>query len=274
MIAYTITKNSLSLFLNGESITLPRSSTQAKMILEELKKEKPDEEAITAFTTLNRGLGQYSIEELHIKDDTVYRFGIALPNIMSKRVIDCYQTGVPYKFLVNMFDRLNLNPSQRAVQESYQFLEHGNMPITPEGFFLGYKAVNENYLDYFSRSFDNHPGKSHIMPRNAVCDNADMGCDKGFHVGSLEYARGFGYDGGHIIIVMVDPADIVSIPKDCNFKKLRTCAYTVICECKGPLVGGGVAEGSDPYSSAFEQKEDKVEDETDKIKIEFFSFVR
>lgn len=60
------------------------------------------------------------------------------------------------------------------------------------------------------------------------------------HVGSLEYVRGFacgyGEEGGdRIIIVKTNPADVVSVPHDCEYQKVRTAKYTVVSEYTGPL---------------------------------------
>jgi uncharacterized protein YhaN len=35
---------------------------------------------------------------------------------------------------------------------------------------------------------------------------------------------------GHLLVVEIDPADVVSIPTDCHFQKLRTCKYKVTQE--------------------------------------------
>ena len=65
------------------------------------------------------------------------------------------------------------------------------------------------------------------MPRNRVCDNASIGCSDGFHAGSLDYARQYG-NGGHLMVVEIDPSDVVSVPNDCDCQKLRTCKYKVV----------------------------------------------
>jgi hypothetical protein len=60
------------------------------------------------------------------------------------------------------------------------------------------------------------------------------------HVGSLEYVRGFacgyGEEGGdRIVIVKTNPADVVSVPHDCEYQKVRTAKYLVVSEYTGPL---------------------------------------
>jgi hypothetical protein len=73
------------------------------------------------------------------------------------------------------------------------------------------------------------------MPRNKVDDNKEVGCSYGFHAGTLEYARGFRPCNGKLVVVEINPADVVSIPTDCECQKLRTCKYKVHSEYEVPL---------------------------------------
>jgi hypothetical protein len=65
------------------------------------------------------------------------------------------------------------------------------------------------------------------MPRNMVNDNPNKTCSVGLHFASLEYIRGF-HGGNPIVLVEIDPADVVSIPVDYNNQKGRCCKYKVI----------------------------------------------
>jgi hypothetical protein len=50
-------------------------------------------------------------------------------------------------------------------------------------------------------------------PRNKVDDDKEVGCSYGFHAGTVEYAKDFlGGSGRHLMIVEINPADVVSIP--------------------------------------------------------------
>ena len=66
------------------------------------------------------------------------------------------------------------------------------------------------------------------MRRNGVCDDANLGCSSGFHAGSYEYAKGYASNGGNLMIVEINPADVVSVPYDCSCQKLRTSKYKVV----------------------------------------------
>jgi hypothetical protein len=87
------------------------------------------------------------------------------------------------------------------------------------------------------------------MPRNKVDDDKNVGCSYGFHAGTVEYAKDFMGREGHLMIVEINPADVVSIPTDCQFQKLRTCKYKVVGEYEIDL--------TDPlYASRFETDQD------------------
>ena len=101
------------------------------------------------------------------------------------------------------------------------------MPLTPDGNFLAYKGVRSDFSDWHSGQCPNKVGDVNEMPRRNVCDNANIGCSDGFHAGSLDYARQYG-NGGHLMVVEIDPSDVVSVPLDCDCQKLRTCKYKVV----------------------------------------------
>jgi hypothetical protein len=138
------------------------------------------------------------------------------------------QEGFPIEPMVNFMENLYANPSKRAIDELYGFLEKSNLPITPDGHFLAYKKVRQNYFDVHSGTMDNSVGKIVEMARNEVDDDKDRTCSAGLHFCSLGYLGHFG--GEKIMIVKINPADVVSIPSDYNDTKGRACRYEVIGE--------------------------------------------
>jgi hypothetical protein len=76
------------------------------------------------------------------------------------------------------------------------------------------------------------------VPRSQVDGNRENGCGKGLHVGAIDYAKSYGginldedgdNDGGNqLMICKVNPRDVVSVPTDHKFQKLRTCRYEVV----------------------------------------------
>ena len=190
-----------------------------------------------------------SYEGIEVKDGNLYVFGDPVHSTLATRVLSFLEAGLDCVHLFKFILKLNLNPSKRAVDELYTFLEHRALPITDNGNFLAYKAVREDYSDKYSGKFINTIDAVLEMPRNKVDDDKNVGCSYGFHAGTVEYAKDFMGREGHLMIVEINPADVVSIPTDCQFQKLRTCKYKVVGEYEIDL--------TDPlYASRFETDQD------------------
>jgi len=133
------------------------------------------------------------------------------------------------KFVENLYK----NPEKRAREELTEFLEKAEtanyqVPLTDDGCFLAYKAVNDNYTDVHTRTVDNSVGQTPMMPRKAVDPNRNNECSRGFHFCSLGYLGSF--SGQKIMAVKVNPKDVVAIPRDYDFSKGRTWKYEVVYE--------------------------------------------
>lgn len=198
---------------------------------------------------------RFSHGKITVSDNEVLYNGKPIHGFVVSRILEFAKNNLPYQPLVKFLERVRLNPSARSVEELYRFLEHRKMPITPNGTFLAYKSVRADYTDHHTGTIRNKVGDSPTrLERNQVDDDANRGCSYGYHVGSLEFAQSFGGGERHLMIVEVDPADVVSVPYDCNCQKLRCTWYTVIDEFKHVL--------DDNYSTQYHDDSD-YEDEDD-----------
>ena len=223
---FLIQGNNIVVVIGNKSHTVSKTHLTYQKVLEAIKAQDWDlvKDIIEPKkVVLNYGKGNVSVhgEELFWK-------GKPLHNAMSSRMIQMLQDGFPIEPMVNFMENLYNNPSKRAVDELYGFLEKSQLPITPDGHFLAYKKVRENYFDVHSGTMDNSVGKIVEMARNEVDDNKDRTCSAGLHFCSLGYLSHFG--GEKIMIVKINPADVVSIPSDYNDTKGRACRYEVIGE--------------------------------------------
>ena len=225
MLPYILTDNSLTIVVDGKALTMessnPSFSEAKKLLSEEKYNELPD-----LFDT-PKAVERFAEGNIKVSDGEVSYKGEVIHNHVVGRILDFMRQGLPYKPLTRFVEKLMENPSRRAVNELYAFLEHKNMPLTPDGNFLAYKGVRDDFTDWHSGRFANKVGDVNEMQRNGVCDNANIGCSDGFHAGSLDYARHYG-NGGHLMVVEIDPRDVVSVPLDCDQQKLRTCKYKVV----------------------------------------------
>ena len=226
MIPYVLTDHSLTVVLDGHPHTMSVDAPnfpQAKLALIDQRWDD-----LPNLFDMARAIEDYVDGNISVRNNTVYYRDEEIHNHVVDRLLDFMQQRLPYEPIVKFIDKLMDNPSRRSVEQLYSFLEHKNMPLTPDGNFLAYKGVKDDFSDHYSGKFDNSVGQTLEMQRNAVCDDANMGCSYGFHAGSHSYAKGYASCGGHLMIVEINPSDVVSVPHDCDCQKLRTAKYKVV----------------------------------------------
>ena len=228
MIPYILTEKSLTVVIEGKAHTMNNDHPSFERAKEALSDEEWDR--LENLFDVSKAVEDYLDDdaEIEVKDGAVFYQGEVIHNLVVDKILDFMRKNLPYQPLVKFLGKMMDNPSRRAIDELYSFLEHKAMPITPDGNFLAYKGVTEDFKDFHTRSFSNKVGDVLEMRRNGVCDDANMGCSSGFHAGSYEYAKGYANGGGNLMIVEIDPADVVSVPYDCNCQKLRTSKYKVV----------------------------------------------
>jgi len=246
-IAFIATSKSITAVIQGQTYTVMSDNTAFNEVKEGLKKRLSEEEMIGLFNA-GKAVTKFTRGRVTLDEGHLYLDGEVLPHVLFERIVGFMKEGLPHEPLINFLNRLAANPSRRAIRELYTWLEHKKLPITDDGFILGYKSVRSDWTDHHTGTVNNHIGQRPVMPRNHVDDNKEVGCSDGYHVGSLEYAESFGGSDKHLLIVKVDPADVVSIPTDRNCQKMRTCRYEVVQEYVAPLpdvyAGRGVATTS------------------------------
>ena len=190
-----------------------------------------DEELVRSLLDENQVVNNVTNGRVTVHGDTVSLDGNKLHSTEAQKLIDLLSEGATdvdrwFRFI----ERLHANPSYNCRQQAYNFIAHSGMPMTKDGKLIGYKGVRDDYKDRYSGKFSNHVGAVLEMQRSGVDDNPDHGCSSGFHVGSHDYADNWAGQDGKLMVVEYDPADIVSVPNECDYGKLRVCKYTVIAE--------------------------------------------
>lgn len=225
----------LVVFIDGKQYTINSSDNQFTSAVSAFKAEEWD----NLFNILNPTQKIKSLyakyEQIEVKDGNVFVYDEPVNSLIAERILQFLENDIDCIPVFKFYTKLQNNPSKRAVDELYTFLEHKNLPITENGNFLAYKAVREDYTDVHTGKFSNTVGNVLEMPRNKVDDNKENGCSYGFHAGTLEYASGFKPYNGKMLIVEIDPSDVVSIPTDSECQKLRTCRYKVVGEYEDTL---------------------------------------
>ena len=226
----------LTVILKNKAHQVLPEHTNYKMILEALPTANEDE--LLDLVDLEKAVANFSDGLVEVKNGKVLFEGEEVHGSISQRILEFMKKGLPFQPLVNFLNNLMNNPSMQSQKELYDFLEHEHLPITEDGHFLAYKAVREDYMDKYKGVFDNHVGNVCEMRRAKVDDNRKMGCSNGLHAGALNYVASYGSveSNDRIVIVKINPEDVVSVPSDCNCEKLRTCRYEVVGEYQGELL--------------------------------------
>jgi hypothetical protein len=190
--------------------------------------------------------------------------GDEVHNALAKQVLRFMDEGLDDRAysLVRFFENVQQNPNEHSREQLFEWLDRHMFTITDDGCFVGYKGVNKVLNDDGTISYKsissgpaivdgvpvnghvpNNPGTIVEMARSAVAHDPSVGCSTGLHVGTFEYARDF--SRGAVLEVYVHPADVVSVPTDCNHQKLRTCRYEVVDIIDTPYTSAFVRDTDD-----------------------------
>ncbi len=165
--------------------------------------------------------------KMELRGNALYFGTEVIRGVLGQRIIEMMRMGFNVKPLELFIENLLQNPSKRAVDELYGFLEASQLPITDDGHFLAYKSVRSDFTDHHSGKMNNSVGTIVSMERNKVDEDKDRTCSYGLHFAAHEYAESFGRSG-KMVILKINPRDVVAIPSDYKNQKGRCCAYEVI----------------------------------------------
>jgi len=226
----------LTVILKNKAHQVIPDHTNYKLIMDALSSNATEDELLE-LVDIEKAVASFSDGQVAIVNGKVMFEGEEVHGSISKRIIEFMSKGLPFQPLVKFLENLMDNPSMQSQQELYDFLEHENLPITEDGCFLAYKAVKSDFKDKWRGTFDNSVGQVCEMRRAKVDDNRSQGCSAGLHAGALNYVANYGNvdAGDNIVIVKINPEDVVSVPSDCNCEKLRTCKYEVVGLYQGEL---------------------------------------
>jgi hypothetical protein len=223
---FLIQGNNVVVVIDNKPHTISKTHITYQRVVDAIK--AGDWEAVKDVVEPKKVVLEYGKGNVAVQGEKLFWKGAEMHNALSSRMIQMLQDGFPIEPMVQFMENLMQNPSKRAVTELYGFLEKNSLPITPDGHFLAYKRVRFDYKDCHTGTMDNSVGKVVEMERNNVDDDKDRTCSTGLHFCSQSYLSHFG--GERIVIVKINPRDVVSIPSDYNDSKGRACQYEVVDE--------------------------------------------
>ena len=223
---YILTDTSFTGVYLNKTITCSSASKYWAALVQAVKAQEWDD--VIDLCDLATQINHITQGKITIKEGVLYYGDRQLHNSLVDRILRMKAEGFDIAPMVSFLDNLMDNPSARSVQDLYRFMKHNSLPITNDGYFLAYKRVKADYTDVHSGTFSNRPGSTCEMPRNEVQDNPDVTCSAGLHFCSMSYLSKFW--GDRVVILKINPADVVSIPTDYNNAKGRCSKYYVLGE--------------------------------------------
>lgn len=227
---WTISSNNVAVNYDGQTHIVPRTDALADRLIKAVKENRLAE--IPALVDAAKRIEVYSKGNFVVRDGRVVVNGVPAPEVLSNKIIRFSNEGLPFQPLLRFAENLQANPSFRAVNELFTFLEKNDHPLTENGNFIAYKRVRSTFKDIHSNTMDNSVGNVLEVNRNQVDEDSSRTCSHGLHVANWTYAHTqfASHDPGSDIMleVEVNPADVVAIPVDYNNAKMRVCKYKVL----------------------------------------------
>lgn len=231
-IVYIMGRDSVTVYVDGRTVPISKGTPQYEGVVAAIKDN--DMDRIRSIINVKQAVAEKTNGLVTIKDGELTFKGEVVHNALSDRILEMFRNGMDITPFTNFMINLDQNPSYRAVQELYGFLEATGCPITPDGHFLAYKMIKGDYTDLYTGTMDNSVGKIVEMPRNKVNEDKNQTCSQGLHFAGRYYVENGNYGsrgaGNRLVVVKVNPADVVSIPTDYNNAKGRACKYLILEE--------------------------------------------
>lgn len=229
---YTITNDSICIVMPTDSSGTVRVYTcdDSNKHFEQIKHKILKDDFIGAIELITPSikLVNFSRGLITIKNSVVYYKNEPISNSLTKLIINkIINKSDDYERLINFMSKLMNNPSNKAVNRLFDFMQHNDIKILKDGNIVTLKSVGHNYLDLYSNTVLNKPGMTIRMERCMVDDDDTNTCSHGYHVGSVGYVKGYGNSSSRYLACIVDPAHVVSIPVDHNDMKCRVSEYYV-----------------------------------------------
>jgi len=234
-IPFIVTDESITIVVAGRPYTISHSHASFSEVKNRIANE--DFDGIENLFNTAAAVGVFTKGNLIVQNGQVLYKGNPVHNYVVDKIFAFIREGLPYQPLLNFLENLLQNPSFRAVSELYGFLEFAKLPITEDGCFLAYRKVTADYRDFYTGAFDNSVGQTVEIPRNQVDEDKNRTCSNGLHFCAQSYLSQYHSGDGKVVIVKINPADVVAIPSDYNNTKGRCSKYLVFSDCAGYEAG-------------------------------------
>lgn len=230
-VPFTCSEDSATVVVKGDIYTLTSAEPTFKDLVEHLKLPEHDEDVLLTLVNTKAAVEAYTKGNVSIEGGVVFYKGEEVNDSLTDKMLSMMEKGFDIGPWVAFFENLMQNPSFRSRKCLFNFLEKFQAPFTEDGCFVAFKRVREDFMDLRKGEFDNSVGKIVEMPRSEVDDDPSHTCSAGLHVAASSYLDSYASASrAKTIMLKVNPADVVAVPHDYNFAKMRVCKYEVIAD--------------------------------------------
>lgn len=224
-------QNTITMLINNRFVTVRSSSVNFNLVEQALRDQNYDKardcmQLATAVPILTEGRVQI------MEDRSIYVAGKRAPDgLLTERIFAHMDEKVDFLHLVHFLDKASTIGSENSKMDLYNFVAKCKLPIYPDGDIAAYKVVRFDYMDKYNQTVCYRPGGPRpTLPRERCTESRDQPCGPGLHACSEGYIKEVFQEGDRLLLVKLNPEEVVSVPEDHNFEKIRLCGMDVIAE--------------------------------------------
>ena len=243
-----------------------------------------DESAVRKAADTTAGVADAFSElsaEVVIKYGRVFWKDIEISGVLSDRILELVAANEDATPLIRFLEKIQRNPDAHSREQLFGWLTANKaFSIDEQGELIAYKSVRKTDRDNVYESM--HAGTASVndveqvgrikqrvgdvvtMPRESVMHDPAAACHTGLHAASKGYATSWSsFDA--LLLLAINPRDVVSVPTDSSGAKMRVCRYRVV------EVVDNSHELDDAYYAVkaggdwYEYETDDLEDEDDDL---------
>ena len=221
---YVLMGNVLTFTYESNVVRMERKANSIVFrTVEAALKEQDFAKAYEAYKVNKLETGKFKITQSSI---TIKSTKVKLGKVFAEAALYAKEFGKADEDLLERFlINVSKNPNPQARDGLSDFLAHCKMPITDRGTFLAYRSCNNQFRDKYTGRMENMIGTNVVLDR-ADCDsNANQDCSRGLHVCHHEY----GNFSHYMMVVEINPRDVVAVPAQYNALKMRVCRFRPLC---------------------------------------------
>jgi hypothetical protein len=288
---YSLVQNeemaALTVFLNGKVLTADNTHPNWKALVGGVTQADDDTDVVALERLFDPSAQVQEFfervsERVTVSGGHIFFDGEEVDSGLSNHILAELDEGNDPSPFVNFLEKVMTNPNEHSRDQLFDWLSRHDFTITPNGNFLAYKGVrirtsgdlsDKNYSDLvkypyesintgraivdgkvYSGAIPNGVGAVVEMPRGEVQHDPSVGCHTGLHAGTHDYASNFSQ--GKVLLVEINPRDVVSVPTDCNWQKIRTCRYTVKDISEAKITTTLYGDLDEDYDDEYDDDED------------------